>query len=174
MASDRAQGDAGAREPAGFPPGRPPAERIAAELSPCRRVPLPLFVITSVTAVVMGFLWTTTRSDLDDARNRLSAIDEAEAALPDLEEIGRRHLQQTGVIEDAGPDHLSANFSGLLGLDELEELLAELDFRAAVINRIGNTRALDGTQTADAPHVVATWTYHPDSGLDIVFERQDP
>lgn len=41
------------------------------------------------------------------------------------------------------------------------------------MSRIGNTRALDGTLTAEGDHVVASWTYHPDDGLSIVLETVD-
>jgi len=34
-------------------------------------------------------------------------------------------------------------------------------------------RALDGTQRAAGHNVNATWTYHPDNGLQIVFEVEE-
>lgn len=138
-----------------------------------RRVPLAAFVIACTAAVATSVLWMTTRSELDEARAELEAIEEAEASLPDLAEVGRRHLGTTGAIEDSSAEHLSATIVGARGLDGLEDLLEELGFSPAVIERIGNTRALDGTQSAEAPHVVATWTYHPDDGLSIVFERTE-
>jgi hypothetical protein len=58
-------------------------------------------------------------------------------------------------------------------MTDRENLLCELKFSPAVIERIGHTRALDGTQSADAPHVTATWTYHPDDRLSIIFERKN-
>ncbi len=38
----------------------------------------------------------------------------------------------------------------------------------AVISRMDSTRALDGTQTATWDNITATWTYHPDNGLDVI------
>ena len=35
---------------------------------------------------------------------------------------------------------------------------------------MGQTRALDGTQRAEGKNVNVSWTYHPDDGLQIVFE----
>ncbi|MBK0421569.1 hypothetical protein JD292_05735 [Leucobacter sp. CSA2] len=39
--------------------------------------------------------------------------------------------------------------------------------------KIGNTRAVDGTLNERWKDHQATWTYHPESGLNIVFERTD-
>lgn len=137
-----------------------------------RVVPLWWFVLVSLVAAVLLVLWIGARSDLNEANGRLDDIDRAAAALPDLEELGREHLDGVGVIDESSEEHLSATFIGP-GLDDLEDLLDELGFSPAVIDRIGNTRALDGTQSAEAPHVIATWTYHPDDGLGIVLERTD-
>lgn len=136
-------------------------------------MPLVALVVTGLAAVVMFVLWVTTRSELDDVRAQLDAIEEAEAALPDLADVGRRHLGTTGTIHDLSPEHLSLTFYAGDDFDALEDLLDELGFSPAVIDRMGNTRALDGTQSAEAPHVVATWTYHPDDGLNIVLERTE-
>lgn len=136
-------------------------------------MPLVALVVTGLAAVVMFVLWVTTRSELDDVRAQLDAIEEAEAALPDLADVGRRRLGTTGTINDLSPEHLSLTFYAGDDFDALEDLLDELGFSPAVIDRMGNTRALDGTQSAEAPHVVATWTYHPDDGLNIVLERTE-
>ena len=40
----------------------------------------------------------------------------------------------------------------------------------SVTSRMGHTRALDGTQTADWDVFSVSWTYHPDDGLGAIFE----
>ena len=40
----------------------------------------------------------------------------------------------------------------------------------SVTSRMGHTRALDGTQTADWDVFSVSWTYHPDDGLGVIFE----
>lgn len=57
-------------------------------------------------------------------------------------------------------------------VQNLVEAMRELGFPSSVAARIGNTRALDGTLTADGAGVTASWTYHPDDGLSIVIERK--
>lgn len=53
--------------------------------------------------------------------------------------------------------------------DELEEVATDLGvWSVADAKRMQETRALDGMQTSTNGAV--TWTYHPDSGLDIVID----
>lgn len=49
-------------------------------------------------------------------------------------------------------------------------LVDEYGFPGSLDARIGNTRALDGTLTAEGEGYGASWTYHPDDGLSIVIE----
>ena len=53
----------------------------------------------------------------------------------------------------------------IVGTDSLDKLLDDLGFSSAVSERMGRTRALDGTQRASSDKANATWTYHPDDGL---------
>lgn len=39
--------------------------------------------------------------------------------------------------------------------------------------KIGQTRSLDGTREESWGDLLATWTYHPDAGLNILIERTD-
>lgn len=47
-------------------------------------------------------------------------------------------------------------------------VLAALDIPDAVMNHMQATRALDGTQTDSWGELTASWTYHPDNGLDVL------
>ena len=55
-------------------------------------------------------------------------------------------------------------------LESMECILQEADATAAVQERIGTTRALDGMQEADFGQFSAFWTYHPDDGLNLTIE----
>jgi hypothetical protein len=46
-------------------------------------------------------------------------------------------------------------------------ILGELDVPSSVISQISNTNSLMGTQTASWENITASWTYHPDRGLDM-------
>ena len=52
-------------------------------------------------------------------------------------------------------------------------VLVALDTPDSVVNRMSNTRALDGMQEATWGDFEATWTYHPDDGLDLIIEQTD-
>lgn len=57
---------------------------------------------------------------------------------------------------------------------DLKTLLEYLGFSPATYDRMQHTRALDGTQHADSVNqkMTAYWTYHPDDGLQVTFERK--
>lgn len=49
-------------------------------------------------------------------------------------------------------------------------ILTELEAPESLYSRIESTRALDGTQEASWDGYWASWTYHPDNGLNIIVE----
>lgn len=114
--------------------------------------------------------------EVDRLEGELAVLEEAEAAAaaeeassPDLRYEATLH-GLGGFIEDGDEESVSLNFP-FTPDDQLHGLLDDLGFNAtAVMQRIGNTRALDGTLTADGDGVSATWTYHPDDGLSLVIE----
>ena len=63
--------------------------------------------------------------------------------------------------EDSGAD-----------LSDIACVLFELEVSDAVVGRIDNTRALDGTQEGSWDNFFATWSYHPDSGLSMIIEER--
>ncbi|MFD1210655.1 hypothetical protein ACFQ36_01190 [Arthrobacter sp. GCM10027362] len=52
-------------------------------------------------------------------------------------------------------------------------ILRELEIPDSVMNRMGNTRALDGRQDAEWADYAASWSYHPDSGMNVIVELVD-
>lgn len=58
----------------------------------------------------------------------------------------------------------------LLGVDHLTVscVLAELETPARVVELMNGTRALDGRQSDTWDSFTATWSYHPDTGLDLL------
>lgn len=53
----------------------------------------------------------------------------------------------------------------------LDDVLDELGFESAVRRRMGETRALDGRQTAENADFRVSWTFHPNDGLQVLFEN---
>lgn len=58
--------------------------------------------------------------------------------------------------------------SGSLSVSEVGCLLDHLETPESVTAQMNSTRALDGMQDASWGGLNATWTYHPDDGLDII------
>lgn len=96
------------------------------------------------------------------------------AAVPDLKAIADQVFGSEPAV-DGSSDELEITLTdgnaARLG-PLLSVYLTKLGFSAAVLDRMGKTRALDGTQSAEGKNCNATWTYHPDDGLQIVFEAK--
>jgi hypothetical protein len=60
--------------------------------------------------------------------------------------------------------------TGGASIEALAAVLYALDTPDAVIARMDSTRALDGRQDASWADLTASWTYHPDDGLDVIIE----
>ena len=98
------------------------------------------------------------------APDKVSLEDADEAAdspYVDLEDDGASLF-----IDSEGEDAIGAS------IDDAVLALMALDVPDSVLNRMENTRALDGTQEATWGDFTAIWTYHPDDGLDIVITEQ--
>lgn len=144
-----------------------------------RWVPTATLVVAGigvVAAVVMGMAWRSAVADLDELRAEIAAEQAAaaaeDAALPDLAAVAERTISDARAW-DGDESYVTLTFHGSTvgALDSLDEFLDELGFNPAARERMSRTRALDGTQTAEGDGVNATWTFHPDNGLQIVVER---
>lgn len=58
-----------------------------------------------------------------------------------------------------------------MSADEFVCVIEALDVSDAVISRLETTRALDGRQEASWGNFSASWTYHPDNGVNMLIER---
>jgi hypothetical protein len=64
------------------------------------------------------------------------------------------------------------DFDGLT-YDSVKCVLKDLDVPDATINLIETTRALDGRQTGSWDGIDATWSYHPDNGVNVTLVDSD-
>ncbi|WP_460391835.1 hypothetical protein [Actinophytocola sediminis] len=63
--------------------------------------------------------------------------------------------------------------SGTATFDDVTCVLVALDVPTSVTSRMNGTRALDGMQDAEWDGIEASWTYHPDAGLDVILTMTD-
>lgn len=85
-------------------------------------------------------------------------------------------IQEAAVACNLG--HLVADRGTTLALtggtiDDLRCLRKRLQIPVRVMNAIGSTRALDGTQQDSWDDLQARWTYHPDDGLDLTISIEE-
>jgi hypothetical protein len=71
---------------------------------------------------------------------------------------------RTLVIDTSGEDYGTGSDT----VDGLMCTLGELGTPQAVIAQLEHTRTLDGMQTARWGGFGASWTYHPDAGVDVI------
>lgn len=95
----------------------------------------------------------------------------------DLEEVASEAFSSDEFVVVEGDEEsaevvLGPTALAVGGTSDLEDLLDKLGFSSAVLGRMEQTRALDSTQEAEGDGVNVTWTYHPDDGLRLVFERE--
>lgn len=141
-----------------------------------RRNPLrPLAVVAAALAVLVLLL-----ASCADGASNFSAATEVEPEPTELEQVvidcgssGEESAYMT--TGDNGRtlmiDHKGNEDPGGATVDELACALALTGVPDAVLTRMDSTRAMDGVQHADWDGYTATWSYHPDTGLDVIIEE---
>lgn len=71
---------------------------------------------------------------------------------------------------DTNPLDTEEYFSSV-AWEMIEEINDELDLPDSLEEKMGETRALDGRITEKFDDVTVSWTYHPDTGLEVMYEK---
>lgn len=150
--------------PAG-PVAAPVGEAAPAEGKPAKHRTW-IGVVTALIAVALigGIIFAVTRpkgSSTLSAAYKTCGLDKAEIGASSgatLEDGGA-----TLVLDGKGEKDLIG-----LSVTQIACALTAVKTPQSVISNMGETRALDGTQTATWDGITATWRYHPDDGLNIV------
>lgn len=166
-------------------PGPPDAESAPPpRTSPRVRPRWVLPVVTGVLGLVLGALLSAvvTASAIavrQQAETEAAAVAAEEAKSEFFEDAARR-CGLTGVVEiaDEGKTMIVDGAgeevgSGDVDFTDLDCIIEAVDAPASVVELMYQTRSLDGRQSADWDDVTASWSYHPDDGLDIIFELDD-
>ena len=71
-------------------------------------------------------------------------------------------------------DFTSIDYATLMDATyKIEEVNEELGFSSALIEKMNTTNALQGRQTESNEKYTVTWSYHPDNGLEVMYEVND-
>lgn len=58
-------------------------------------------------------------------------------------------------------------------IESIYNINKELGIPESVVEKMSKTRALDGMQEEAFGDIVVNWTYHPDNGLEVMYELKD-
>ncbi|MDK1326627.1 hypothetical protein [Arthrobacter sp. zg-Y1143] len=75
---------------------------------------------------------------------------------------------QSLTMDSEGKESYGADFA------DITCVLDAIDIPDSVSNRMNATRSLDGRLTAEWDEFAASWSYHPDSGMNVVIEIPEP
>jgi len=64
------------------------------------------------------------------------------------------------------------DFSSTEAWDMVEEINKELELPESLNKKMESTRAMDGRQSETYGKVTVSWTYHPDKGLEVMYEKK--
>ena len=166
-------------QPHPFPidePATGPIPVVPQQQSPAARsLTKPLIAVSAVLLLALGVvtaMWISANNQLSALQQSISATAAEDSQVPDLRAVADKHFTKAGVVSgDADSVSITiTDYTAATAWPGLTSMLDELGFSPAVIDRIGNTRALDGTREAQGKNCNVTWTYHPDDGLQMVFE----
>lgn len=81
---------------------------------------------------------------------------------------------QKSLSIDTNPFNFDADdYSDESGLKMIQTANSMLDLPDALFDRMIRTRAIDGVQSEEYGKIKVTWSYHPDNGLEVVYEKKD-
>ena len=61
------------------------------------------------------------------------------------------------------------DYTSSIAWEYVEDVNKELGFTDALFQRMGQTRALDGTMQEENKDIKVSWTYHPDNGFEVTY-----
>lgn len=145
---------------------------------PKRRSRLGLWIGIAAVAVVAAAgtaLFLDSRGDEEPAAAAASASPATNLGNPlrgaaeacDSQHMGTRVEDngQTLIIDNTGRQDSASSSVDLI---TLRCLLGRLSTPAAIVAEMEATRALDGRQQAEWDRYSASWSYHPNTGLDLI------
>lgn len=166
--------------PSQHPWTAPPTPAPPPPLAPRSRKPLIVGLVAAAVLLLAGaglvLVWLGNRPtqltgpsawEIEQSKAADRVLERAQAACdPTLSGTQVTDNYQTLIVDTRGSDDWQGTTVEALGC-----LLSELRAPQAVVAHIDGTRALDGRQEDTWEGFTASWTYHPDDGLDMIVRK---
>lgn len=145
--------------------------KAADELKPKKRIVLAMIALVLIVAIIVG-ISSFNRNFFDRVAHKM------------LKEYGKassctRWAADGSTLEiDTNPNDYdidSSLYNAIAAQDALEGIKfvnQELGFRNSVYTKMLSTTALMGRQTEENNKFIVTWSYHPDKGLEVMYEKK--
>lgn len=133
----------------------------------------PIIVVVAAAVALVGALWLMFGGS-EQLAGRPTADPEAPPPLTALEAVvstcSAGELRDGGdtLVLDMYVEGVDTPLVNAITVDDITCVLGELEAPASMTERMDRTRALDGVQEAAWAGMEASWSYHPDNGLDII------
>lgn len=127
---------------------------------------LPIMVFAFILLVIIVIL-----VNVNSGVNLKKVYKEATKSMPDYGVFSKCADDGSYIRIDTNPSDEDeyVNYSAMTLIQEVNEIL---EVPESVEVRIGQTRSMDGIQRYDAEEFTMSWTYHPDNGLEILYEKK--
>lgn len=156
----------------GLPPAMPPGRNVKPTL---------FGVVGLVVGLLLGVIGTVSVNGMVQAANAAAAAEaEANKPKPLADAVNKCKLSGKAISAKLGDDGHTLSLDGQgkddangLAWSDIECALKAVNVPDYVREQMGSTRALDGTQRESWDNFSASWSYHPDSGMNVVLRFTD-
>lgn len=114
----------------------------------------------------LALLLTGCAADASAGPDLEAVVDECRIGSSDFARVGDEGRSLT--LDQRGNEDANG-----LGYDDIECVLDAIDMPDSAFERMLQTSSNDGFQDAEWDQTRATWSYHPDDGLNVIIELTD-
>ena len=125
-------------------------------------------LIIAISVIVLIVVATVFIAGLDSGPN----LEQIHKNLPATERLLYAELSsdKKSIIIDTNPNDINDYFAAST-LQLIKDINKELGLPDSLYDKLMSTRALDGRQVQTFNKITVSWTYHPNNGLKIIYEK---
>lgn len=120
----------------------------------------------------VSLFFETVQEAVDPTQERKDMLEEAFVKCCDSDsDFASLSADSTSLVIDTNPNDTEYSyFNEEKAFAAIVATNNYLKFPSSITDKMSSTRALDGMQTQNGSDFTATWTYHPDEGLKVIYE----